>query len=330
MGCLRITHDQRPELRVVHAKKGVASNDWVKRVRSSYLFGMLMPGRHQEINGNPYTYGFNGMERDEEVKGAGNSYDFGARMQDPRLGRWLSIDPLAAKYPAFSPYNFALNTPIWAMDPDGRIVEYANAETKQAVESAMAADPKFAKSIQTLINSDVVYVYSLTGTVDYNKPTSKGVTDLGATSSDGSQINIGFSLIENSVRDGKNTALYHETEHGLQFEHGELGFKKNASGEWVADASYDINDEVKAFEAGMEAPGSDQVIKDKFKNKSPQQKINYVAREGDTYNALKKQAQNDEKSGKSIDRNYPKSSDGQQKTVKTETHFFKSHKDRQE
>ena len=106
MGCLKLTHNQQPELRVVHVKKAVTSSDWVKRVRSSYFFGMLMPGRHDEINGNPYTYGFNGMERDEEIKGAGNSYDFGARMQDPRLGRWLSIDPLAAKYPAFSPYSF--------------------------------------------------------------------------------------------------------------------------------------------------------------------------------------------------------------------------------
>ncbi len=299
MGCLRIAHDQGPELWVVHGKEGVTSNDWVKRVSSSYLFGMLMPGRHDELPGRTYAYGFNGMERDEEVKGAGNSYDFGARMQDPRLGRWLSIDPLFHVQPGISSYIGFNNNPMIFVDPDGRIVEYANAETKQAVESAMAADPKFAKSIQTLINSDVVYVYSLTGTVDCNKPKSlEGLTNLGAISSDGSQINVGFSLIENSVEHGKNTTLYHETEHSLQFEHGELGFKKNADGEWVADASYDINDEVKAFEAGMEAPGVDQVGKDRFKNKSPQQKINSVAREGDIYNALKEQAQNDGKSGK--------------------------------
>ena len=66
MGCLRLVDRWRykwsSKLRVVHGKKAVTSNDWVKRVCSSYLFGMLMPDRHDEINGNPYTYGFNGME----------------------------------------------------------------------------------------------------------------------------------------------------------------------------------------------------------------------------------------------------------------------------
>ncbi len=97
MGCLRLVDRWRykwsSELRVVHVKKAVTSNDWVKRVRSSYLFGMLMPDRHDELPGRTYAYGFNGMERDEEVKGVGNSYDFGARMHNPRLGRWLSVDP---------------------------------------------------------------------------------------------------------------------------------------------------------------------------------------------------------------------------------------------
>jgi hypothetical protein len=47
-------------------------------------------------------------------------------MHDTRLGRWLSVDPLAGKYPGQSPYNFALNTPIQAIDPDGKIVVFVN------------------------------------------------------------------------------------------------------------------------------------------------------------------------------------------------------------
>ncbi len=58
MGCLRLTHDQKPELRVVHTKKGVTSKKRVEKVRSPGPFGMFMPGRHDEINGNPYTYGY--------------------------------------------------------------------------------------------------------------------------------------------------------------------------------------------------------------------------------------------------------------------------------
>ncbi len=47
------------------------------------------------------------------------AYDFGARMYDARLGRWLSLDPLQAKYPMLSPYNFCSNNPIIYKDIDG-------------------------------------------------------------------------------------------------------------------------------------------------------------------------------------------------------------------
>lgn len=60
------------------------------------------------------------MEQDNEQKGIGNSYDFGARMYDCRLARWQAVDPLAAKYPSLSPYNYVANSPIIFVDPDGK------------------------------------------------------------------------------------------------------------------------------------------------------------------------------------------------------------------
>jgi RHS repeat-associated protein len=63
--------------------------------------------------------GFNGEFNDEEIKGEGNSYDYGNRFYDPRLGKFLSVDPLASKYPAISPYTFAYNSPIRARDMGG-------------------------------------------------------------------------------------------------------------------------------------------------------------------------------------------------------------------
>jgi len=67
-----------------------------------------------------HSYGFNGKEQDDEIHGsAGTSYDFGERMFDPRLGRWLSIDNKYSKYPEYSPYQFASNSPIFIVDADG-------------------------------------------------------------------------------------------------------------------------------------------------------------------------------------------------------------------
>jgi RHS repeat-associated protein len=60
------------------------------------------------------------MEKDDEVKGSGNSYDFGARMYDSRLGRWLSIDPEAGQFSSESPYIFSGNSPIVMKDNDGK------------------------------------------------------------------------------------------------------------------------------------------------------------------------------------------------------------------
>jgi hypothetical protein len=41
------------------------------------------------------------------------------RIYDPRIGKFLSVDPLTPKYPELTPYQFASNRPIDAMDLDG-------------------------------------------------------------------------------------------------------------------------------------------------------------------------------------------------------------------
>lgn len=87
---------------------------------------MLVPNRHG--SSGEYRYGFNGKEKDDELKGEGNSYDFGARMLDPRVGRWFSVDALEKNYPDVSPFAFALNTPIIAKDPDGNVVIFINGQ----------------------------------------------------------------------------------------------------------------------------------------------------------------------------------------------------------
>jgi RHS repeat-associated protein len=70
-------------------------------------------------NGSQYRYGFNGKENDNEVKGEGNQQDYGMRIYDPRLGRFLSVDPITVKYPELTPYQFSSNRPIDGVDIDG-------------------------------------------------------------------------------------------------------------------------------------------------------------------------------------------------------------------
>jgi RHS repeat-associated protein len=80
-----------------------------------------MPGRgYTAPNQTAYRYGFNGKENDNDVKGTGNQQDYGMRIYDPRLGRFLSVDPLTSSYPMLTPYQFASNRPIDGIDLDGK------------------------------------------------------------------------------------------------------------------------------------------------------------------------------------------------------------------
>ncbi|NHN27993.1 LysM peptidoglycan-binding domain-containing protein [Flavobacterium jejuense] len=56
---------------------------------------------------------------DNELKGIGNSYTTEFRQYDPRIGRWLSLDPLMADYTNLSPYVSFNNNPILFSDPYG-------------------------------------------------------------------------------------------------------------------------------------------------------------------------------------------------------------------
>ncbi len=81
-----------------------------------YPFGMLMVGRN---GGSSYRYAFNGMEKDDDVNGVGNSYTTYFRQYDSRLGKWFSTDPLAASFASMSPYVAFNDNPIIFVDPRG-------------------------------------------------------------------------------------------------------------------------------------------------------------------------------------------------------------------
>jgi RHS repeat-associated protein len=76
-----------------------------------------MPGRL--YNSANYRYGFNGKENDNEIKGTGNQQDYGMRIYDGRLGKFLSVDPLYKDFAWNSTYAFAENDVIRSIDLDG-------------------------------------------------------------------------------------------------------------------------------------------------------------------------------------------------------------------
>lgn len=81
-------------------------------------------------------YGYQCSEKDNEVKGDGNSYTTQFRQLDPRLGRWLTIDPKASSFPRQSPYCSMDNNPIslndqlgleskdWIKKPNSKSIEW--------------------------------------------------------------------------------------------------------------------------------------------------------------------------------------------------------------
>ncbi|WP_409029386.1 RHS repeat domain-containing protein [Gracilimonas sediminicola] len=122
-----------------------------------YPFGLVMPGRSSNSANPNDNYKYTGHERDDEVN---LTLDYmGARYYDPIIGRFLQIDPYAAKFPNVSPYVYALNNPVNMWDPDGRapvgcpacfVVSWTslNIYTHQKIKSVAGVNDAEAKVIK--------------------------------------------------------------------------------------------------------------------------------------------------------------------------------------
>ena len=124
-----------------------------------------------------YPQSFTGKERDSET---GFSY-FGARYYDSDLMMgWLSVDPMADKYPSLSPYAYCVWNPIRLVDPDGRDgvlkVDGKNLTVQLIInynEKTIEKAQKIGVCYETLVNDVNNYlvsksgIYNICGT-DYN------------------------------------------------------------------------------------------------------------------------------------------------------------------
>jgi RHS repeat-associated protein len=131
-----------------------ADSTWATVVSTAdyYAFGSEMPGR--SFNLGSYRYGFNGQEKDDEVKGSGNSYEFTFRIYDPRTGRFLSVDPIGKNYPHATPYGFAENSPIQAIDLEG--LEKYKVTGRSFIPMATVPNPQYVP----YLNENVPYSFA--------------------------------------------------------------------------------------------------------------------------------------------------------------------------
>ncbi|MBL7903469.1 MAG: hypothetical protein JNL22_00465 [Bacteroidales bacterium] len=111
--------DHLGNIRIAFAPEGSLLK--VRQVNSYYAFGMnikeLSKNGSNRVHPNEYLYNGKMMQDEQGL----NWLDYGARFYDPVLGRWHAVDPLAEQRNWLSPYQYAQNSPIIRIDPNGML-----------------------------------------------------------------------------------------------------------------------------------------------------------------------------------------------------------------
>jgi RHS repeat-associated protein len=207
-----------------------------------YPFGMLVPNRHK--TGDDYRYGFNGKEMDNEVKGEGTQYDYGFRIYDPRIGKFLSEDPLFRSYAWYTPYQFAGNRPINSIDLDG-LEEYSSFEAYKLHNGDAALNGNM------LNGSDGVWF-----TQDRIQRTDrwKSAMEYITKNNDISKLTAGTIDFYQGKTFQSNYPFNQVRDYYLWAQHGMD--KKGFSSRWAKGASYLVDELADTFQETDGSPGS--------------------------------------------------------------------------
>jgi len=168
LGNVLVTISDKPIYKV--SSTTIFFNPEITSISDYYPFGAPIQGR--SFSSAEYRFGFNGKEKDDEVNGEGNSYDFGARVYSARLGRWLSVDREFIRYSSYSQFCFAGNSPILFNDKDGKLI-VINYETKREDGSIQQHSIPYTPGIKPADANDFVQKVHLACTYAMNSPTGK-------------------------------------------------------------------------------------------------------------------------------------------------------------
>ncbi len=102
----------------------VKQNGEISQVQDYYAFGLEMNPGNAKVTSPNNLYRYNGKEKQTEL--SLDQLDYGARFYDPVIGRWNLVDKKSELYFQISPYAYAANTPVNAIDPDGHVVIFIN------------------------------------------------------------------------------------------------------------------------------------------------------------------------------------------------------------
>ena len=138
----------------------------VHQATAYYAFGQEQKGRIEVSAPDAYRYGYNGKEKDQSGEWGLTSYDYGFRIYNPAIAKFLSVDPLTDEYAHYSPYQFAGLNPIVAIDLDGAEEEPVHQKVGYktvpvipaltAVETAKKAVPEIIKKVGTKVAPAII------------------------------------------------------------------------------------------------------------------------------------------------------------------------------